>query len=756
MAVNILKYIGGVLKHNNVYFDTYGVNGLQLKTGEVISFDDNGEKKYIGVSDNVGTSFYIRSEPKITYETTDRKMSSLRKINNAIKTCRLVAFSFKADEKINSEILVNKLVNDLTLIKFTGLDINKPEITIKGSNASCIDNFVNELKKEDATDIPNFICISIDFELRYYDPSCNDCDVNSMPDECFDYEEIPRPTHDICTEISDCEIIININSTLANLQYQIDNLPGGGLTCETLEDCTIIGNINKTLNDLQTEIDDLVIPTCETIANCSFVNDIYDTINYVTALIPTNISQLNNNTGFITISDVPSNLSYYTNDIGYITTIAGIGASGELAGNYPNPTLVNNAVIGKVLTGYISGAGIISATDTILQAIQKLNGNITTVSSSYVPYSGANANLNMGVYGLTANTVTLTGGKLSVAASTLLYPAINFTTGGLDPTTLLNGDVYYTITNGFTFYSNDPTNVGDIVHFTNGHNTLALYSDSANDLYLYAVSSTSNLTLSVNGGNIPNYQIDADGSQSWINAPISGGISKAAFRFTGSAKTNQTASVLQSAFVFTPGSIQFATGAMALQKAIQFAQQTVSFVGASTLTLSATVGIGGAIISGTNATQITTCGLLIQSIAVGTATTSYGILSNAMTGATNNYAAGFSGNVQITLGRILNTQSTSIASTNNLILGLGNAFEITGATQINLISNIAWQNGSIITLLFTASLTVKNNQTTSTTNITIQLAGGVDFSATANDTLTLILSTIGGVQAWREISRAII
>lgn len=41
-------------------------------------------------------------------------------------------------------------------------------------------------------------------------------------------------------------------------------------------------------------------------------------------------------------------------------------------------TLTNAPVIAKVLTGYISGAGTVASTDSILQAIQKLNGNDAT------------------------------------------------------------------------------------------------------------------------------------------------------------------------------------------------------------------------------------------------------------------------------------------------------------------------------------------------------------------------------------------
>jgi len=123
----------------------------------------------------------------------------------------------------------------------------------------------------------------------------------------------------------------------------------------------------------------------------------------------------------------------------------------------------------------------------------------------------------------------------------------------------------------------------------------------------------------------------------------------------------------------------------------------------------------------------------------------------------NDGTTSIGGVMKMTTGRVLEKQGASVASANNLVLGSdGNCFEITGATQINLISNLSWQDGSLITLLFTSNPTVKHNQATSTTNITILLAGAVDFGATAGDTLTLRLSTISGTQAWREIGRAVI
>ncbi len=114
-------------------------------------------------------------------------------------------------------------------------------------------------------------------------------------------------------------------------------------------------------------------------------------------------------------------------------------------------------------------------------------------------------------------------------------------------------------------------------------------------------------------------------------------------------------------------------------------------------------------------------------------------------------AAAITGTTITLTERLLEKQGADVGSTNNLVLGTdGNVFEITGTTDINLISNISWQNGSTIILLFTSTATVKDAQATSSTNITILLDGSADFVPSAGDTLQLTLCEIGGTQAWRE------
>lgn len=209
-------------------------------------------------------------------------------------------------------------------------------------------------------------------------------------------------------------------------------------------------------------------------------------------------------------------------------------------------------------------------------------------------------------------------------------------------------------------------------------------------------------------------------------APASSGGTTTTFTFTNPANLNQTLSSEIPSVKHNSGSRQWATGAITTQREFYVTTATYSFVGASTIT---------------NA-----YGMYVEAPTAGTNAT-----------ITNNWALGLSGSVVMVTGRIVGKQGAAVASANNLVLGTdGNVFEITGTTQINLISNLGWQDGAQVTLAFTATPTVKNGQATSSTNIQILLAGAADFVASANDTLTLVLCTVGGTQTWKEISRAVI
>lgn len=92
-------------------------------------------------------------------------------------------------------------------------------------------------------------------------------------------------------------------------------------------------------------------------------------------------------TGFV--KSTAGVISYDTNT--YLTANQSITLSGDVAGT--GTTAITTAitaatVTGKALTGYVSGAGTVAATDTILQAFQKLNGNIDALNLQTI-YSGS-------------------------------------------------------------------------------------------------------------------------------------------------------------------------------------------------------------------------------------------------------------------------------------------------------------------------------------------------------------------------------
>jgi hypothetical protein len=141
-------------------------------------------------------------------------------------------------------------------------------------------------------------------------------------------------------------------------------------------------------------------------------------------------------------------------------------------------TLSNSAVIGKVLTGYVSGAGTVSATDSILSAIQKLNGNIASIVGGVSSVSG------------TTNRITTspTTGAVVVDISASYVGQSSITTLGTITTGTWNGtaiaDAYIaSATNWNTAYTNRITS-------------------------LTTTGSSGAATLTSNTLNIPNYTID--------------------------------------------------------------------------------------------------------------------------------------------------------------------------------------------------------------------------------------------------------
>lgn len=104
-----------------------------------------------------------------------------------------------------------------------------------------------------------------------------------------------------------------------------------------------------------------------------------------------------NTTGNAATVTTNANLTGMVTSVGNATTVVtNANLTGEATSTGNAVTLSNAAVIGKTLTSYSAGAGIISASDNILQAIQKLDGNnamtgivtVFTSNGSYTPTAG--------------------------------------------------------------------------------------------------------------------------------------------------------------------------------------------------------------------------------------------------------------------------------------------------------------------------------------------------------------------------------
>lgn len=166
------------------------------------------------------------------------------------------------------------------------------------------------------------------------------------------------------------------------------------------------------------------------------------------------------------------NITYDTNT--YLTTISGIVAGGELSGSYPSPSLVNNAVVTKILSGYNTLGGVITSSDSILTAFGKAQSQINALVGGSIFQTTWNANTN------TPTLVSSSGSKgnyyiVDVSGSTNLDGISDWKVGDW---AIYDGDVWRKVdntdavssVNGFTgAVSLVTTNIleGDNLYHTN-------------------------------------------------------------------------------------------------------------------------------------------------------------------------------------------------------------------------------------------------------------------------------------------------
>jgi hypothetical protein len=103
--------------------------------------------------------------------------------------------------------------------------------------------------------------------------------------------------------------------------------------------------------------------------------------------------------------------------------------------------------------------------------------------------------------------------------------------------------------------------------------------------------------------------------------------------------------------------------------------------------------------------------------------------------------------------RFMATAGADVASASTLTLGNGNYFKVTGTTTIDYITTTGWQAGSEVTLEFAAALTVTNGGGAPPGGTAaLKLAGAANFSATADDTLTLVYNGTSWIEKCRSVN----
>ncbi len=156
--------------------------------------------------------------------------------------------------------------------------------------------------------------------------------------------------------------------------------------------------------------------------------------------------------------------------------------------------------------------------------------------------------------------------------------------------------------------------------------------------------------------------------------------------------------------------------------------------------------------SGTAATFATLAIREPNITATGTVSDAYTVyINDAPTEGTRNGALWVASGAARFDGRVAEANGADVASANTLTLGNdGNTFNITGNTQINLITTTGWAVGNWVTLCFKGGpITVANNQAPGATTAAIVMGSNGSYVADTNYVATFVLTSNGASPVWR-------
>lgn len=161
----------------------------------------------------------------------------------------------------------------------------------------------------------------------------------------------------------------------------------GATETATITNKTISGSSNTITNVTATNIPNLTgdvtsVNTVTTIPSSTVTNSMlagsiaYGKLSLSNSILNADINS-SASIAYSKLASIPTGSILLGNaGVPTVTALSGgatVGATGVV-------TLGNSAVITQLLTGYVSGAGTVSASDSILQAIQKLDGNSSNAS----------------------------------------------------------------------------------------------------------------------------------------------------------------------------------------------------------------------------------------------------------------------------------------------------------------------------------------------------------------------------------------